>query len=159
MSHHCKCKLFGRQAGFFSLFLLKNMKPAAKASVMGCIFRKWSWWEGLSKDIIYICREELKKNMDFGGCCDTHFLFLQNPVLAFDGHSDWYTRLFCINTEDAILFLLSILFNLITSAQMVSRWLLRGHYLKFMWIMDNVHFKQKVGEGVVPLQYLFCEVC
>lgn len=101
----------------------------------------------------------VKKNMDFGGCCDMHFLFLQNPILAFDGHSDWYTRLFCINTEDAILFLLNILFNLVTSAQTVSRWLLRGHYLKFMWIMDNVHFKQKVGEGVVPLQYLFCEVC
>lgn len=144
---------------FFSLVLIQEYEPAAKASVMGCIFRKRSWWEGLSKDIIYICREKFKKTVDFGGCCDTHFLFLQNPILAFDGHSDWYTRLFCINTEDAILFLLNILFNLVTSAQMVSRWLLRGHYLKFMWIMDNVHFKQKVGEGVVPLQYLFCEVC
>lgn len=144
---------------FFFLVLIQEYEPAAKVSVLGCSFRKWSWWEGLSKDFIYICREEFKKNKDFGGCCDTHFLFLQNPTLAFDGHSDWYTRLFCINTEDAILFLLNILFNLVTSAQTVSRWLLRGHYLKFMWIMDNVHFKQKVGEGVVPLQYLFCEVC
>lgn len=61
-----------------------------------------------------------------------HFLFLQNPIKAFDGHSDGYRRLFCINTEDAILFLLNIIFNLVTSAQMVSRWLLREHYLKFM---------------------------
>lgn len=117
-----KCKLSKRQAVFFLLLLLfKNTNPAAKSSVMCCIFRKWSWWEGLSKDIIYICSEEFKKDMDFGGCCDTHFLFLQNPIIAFDGHSDWYTRLFCINTEDAILFLLNILFNLVTSAQMVSR--------------------------------------
>lgn len=91
--HHYKCKLSGRQADlvfvfFFLLVLIQEYEPAAKASVVGCVFRKWSWREGLSKDIIYTCCEEFKKNMDFGGCCDTHFLFLQNPFLAFDGHSD-----------------------------------------------------------------------
>lgn len=39
-----KCKLYKRQAGFLLLLLLfKNLKPAAKSSVMCCIFRNWSW--------------------------------------------------------------------------------------------------------------------
>lgn len=56
-----KCKLSKSKLFFLLLLLFKNMKPAAKSSVMCCIFRKWSWWEGRSEGIIYICREEFKK--------------------------------------------------------------------------------------------------